>query len=123
MPENEASEADVGKLLQDYPPEIQGLARKTRDEVRAIAQDAVEEVDWSAKMLGYNFGAPARSVGADVARPADDRAPRAGLRATASPNQANRKAGKARSRFFSADLASNPRGCRSAAGCSALVAS
>jgi hypothetical protein len=33
------------------------------------------------------------------------------------------KAGKARSRFFSADPASNPRGCRSAAGCSALVAS
>jgi hypothetical protein len=52
---NAATEEDVKQLLEDYPPEVRELALKVRELVREIVPDAVEEIDWSAKMLGYNF--------------------------------------------------------------------
>ena len=50
-----ASEDDVRKLLESYPPEIRELANKTRELVRDIAPDAIEEMAWSAKMTGFSF--------------------------------------------------------------------
>jgi hypothetical protein len=55
MPRSDATDGNVGKLLEAYPPEVQDLAHKARRLVSEIAPDAVEEVDWSSKMLGYTF--------------------------------------------------------------------
>jgi hypothetical protein len=50
-----ASEEDIQQLLESYPPEVRELALKAREIVREIAPDAVEEIDWKTKMIGYSF--------------------------------------------------------------------
>jgi hypothetical protein len=53
--ENGAAAADVRKLLEGYPPEVRELTLRARELVRELAPAAAEEIDWSARMLGYTF--------------------------------------------------------------------
>jgi hypothetical protein len=55
MPRSDFSAKNLKKLLEPYPPEVQKLARKTRELVSKLAPDAVQEIDWSSKMIGFNF--------------------------------------------------------------------
>jgi hypothetical protein len=48
-------ETAIGKLLVNYPPEVRQIAFKARELVRETTPDAIEEVDWSAKMIGFSF--------------------------------------------------------------------
>jgi hypothetical protein len=55
MPRSAITAKDLTKLLEPYPPEVRKLARQARELVSEIAPDAVQEIDWSSKMIGYNF--------------------------------------------------------------------
>lgn len=45
----------VQAFLSSYDPAVQRLALRLRDMVLAAAPDALEEVDRSARLLGYTF--------------------------------------------------------------------
>lgn len=55
MPRSAISAKNLNKLLEPYSPEVRKLTRQARELVSELAPDAVQEIDWSAKMIGYNF--------------------------------------------------------------------
>ncbi|SRR6266851_8438608 len=55
MPRSAISAKDFNKLLEPYSPEVRKLTRQARALVSELAPDAVQEIDWSAKMIGFNF--------------------------------------------------------------------
>jgi hypothetical protein len=55
MPKSSSSAKNIDKLLKPYSPEVQQLARKACKIVSELAPDAVQEIDWSAKLVGYSF--------------------------------------------------------------------
>jgi hypothetical protein len=48
-------EPAVGELLESCPPHVRALALQARDAIRAAVPDATEEVDASARLIGYTF--------------------------------------------------------------------
>ena len=55
MPRNNFSAKNLSKLLEPYSPEVRKLTRQTRELVRELAPDAVQEIDWSDKLIGFSF--------------------------------------------------------------------
>jgi hypothetical protein len=52
---SEAVEGDIATLLAQFSPEVRDLAMKVRALVRTIISDALEEVDESARMIGFTY--------------------------------------------------------------------
>jgi len=55
MPRSAVSAENLNKLLEPYSRGVQQLTRQARELVSELAPDAVQEIDWSSKMIGYNF--------------------------------------------------------------------
>lgn len=49
------NETDLNKLLEPYSPETRKLTRQARELVSKLVPDAVQEIDWSSKMIGFSF--------------------------------------------------------------------
>ena len=50
-----AGDEPVGELLAGYDPQVRELSLRARALVGELIPDAVEEIDMTSKMIGYNY--------------------------------------------------------------------